>query len=69
MTAWVHGRTVTVSGPPGTMVPVTVPPGTRSGSAGGAVFGEAYGGQRSAYVTLGSTPLKLTLPAAPFLQP
>ncbi|HEX5294909.1 MAG TPA: hypothetical protein VFX25_39065 [Streptosporangiaceae bacterium] len=69
VTAWVNGRTVTVSGPPGTMVPVTVPPGTRSGSPGGAVFGEAYGAQRSAYVTLGSAPLKLRLPAAPFRQP
>jgi hypothetical protein len=60
---------VTVSGPPGTLVPVTAPAGTRSGSAGGAVFGQPYGGQRSAYVTLGAQTLKLTLPAAPFRQP
>jgi hypothetical protein len=69
VTAWVQGRTVTVSGPPGTMVPVTVPAGTRSGSAAGAAFGRAYGGERSAYVALGSGPLKLKLPAAPFRQP
>ena len=69
VTAWVQGRTVIVSGPPGTMVPVTVPAGTRSGSAAGAAFGQQYGGERSAYVPLGNGPLKLTLPAAPFRQP
>jgi len=69
VTAWVHGRTVTVSGPPGTLVPVTAPAGTRSGSAVGAVFGQPYGGQQSAYVRLGAKPLKLALPAAPFRQP
>jgi hypothetical protein len=51
------------------MVPVTVPAGTRSGSAAGAAFGRPYGGERSAYVPLGTGPLKLTLPAAPFRQP
>ena len=57
---------LTVSGPPGTPVPVTAPAGTRSG---GAAFGQSYGGQQSAYVKLGSKPLKLTLPAAPFRIP
>jgi hypothetical protein len=69
VTAWVQGRIVTVSGPPGTLVPVTVPAGSRSGSAAGAAFGHRYGGQRSAYVTLGTRPLRLALPAAPFRQP
>jgi hypothetical protein len=69
VTAWVQGRTVTVSGPPGTMVPVTAPAGTRSGSATGAAFGRPYGGERSAYVPLGTGPLKLTLAGAPFRQP
>jgi len=69
VTAWVHGRTVTVSGPPGTLVPVTAPAGTRSGPAAGAVFGQPYGGQQSAYVRLGAKPLTLVLPAAPFRQP
>jgi hypothetical protein len=69
VTAWVQGRTVTVSGPPGTMVPVAAPEGTRSGSATGAAFGQPYGGERSAYVPLGSRALTLTLPAAPFRQP
>ena len=67
VTAWVAGRTVTVSGPPGTVVPVTVPSGTHF--AGGA-FGQLYGGQRSAYETLGSSGiLRLALPAPPFLAP
>jgi hypothetical protein len=69
VTAWVSGRTVTVSGPPGTAVPVTAPAGSRAGSAAGAVFGQAYGGERSAYVTLGHAPLRLKLPAAPFRSP
>ena len=69
VTAWVQGRTVTVSGPPGQLVPVTAPAGTRSGSATGAAFGRLYGGQRSAYEPLGTAQLKLTLPAAPFRQP
>jgi hypothetical protein len=69
VTAWVSGRTLTVSGPPGTPVPVTAPAGTRTGAAGGAAFGQPYGGQQSAYVRLGSKPLTLTLPAAPFRVP
>jgi hypothetical protein len=71
VTAWVSGRTVTISGPPGTVVPVTMPPGGTLGAAGaaGAAFGKPYGGERSAYVTLGRTALTLTLPAAPFRAP
>jgi hypothetical protein len=69
VTAWVQGRTVTVSGPPGTLVPVTAPAGSRSGPAAGATFGQPYGGERSAYVKLGTRPLRLTLPAAPFAAP
>jgi hypothetical protein len=69
VTAWVQGRTVTISGPPGTLVPVTVPAGTRSGPAAGAVFGHSYAGQRSAYLTLGAAPVRLAIPAAPFRAP
>jgi hypothetical protein len=73
VTAWAEGRAVTISGPPGTPVPVTVPDGTRAARTGaapaGAVFGQPYGGERSAYVTLGTAPLRLTLAAAPFRQP
>ncbi len=69
VTAWVQGRDLTISGPPGTLVPVTVPPGTRSGVAAGPGFGEAYGGARSAWVRLGDRPVRLALPSAPFRQP
>jgi hypothetical protein len=63
ITAWVQGHTVTISGPKGTPVPVTAPHGTKQGTA---AFGSAYGGDQTAFVTLGSQPLKLTLPAAPY---
>jgi len=67
VTAWVSGRTITISGPPGTAVPVTVPSGTLSA---GTAFGQPYGGQQSAYATLGSSGvLRLEVPAAPFLAP
>jgi hypothetical protein len=69
VTAWVSGRTVTVSGPPGTLVPVTAAAGSRSGSPAGATFGQAYGGEQSAYVKLGTRPLQFTLPGAPFPPP
>ena len=59
VTAYRAGDTVTVSGPAGTRVPVTVPEGT---TVGGTPFGEAYGGERSAYAALGSGPLTLALP-------
>ena len=59
VSAWVQGDTVTISGPPGLPVPVTVPAGT--GGSGGAQFGSSYAGGRSGWATLGSQPLKLTL--------
>ncbi len=62
VSAWVEGNTLTVSGPSGTTVPVTVPAGTRTGSA----FGSDYAGEVSGFTTLGAQPLKLTLPSAPF---
>ena len=65
VTAWVDGNTVTVSGPPGTPVPVTVPAGTRTGAASGPGFGFSYSGELSGYATLGAQPLKLVLGAAP----
>lgn len=65
VTAWVQGRTVTISAPPGTPVPVTVPDGT-STATGGAQFGTSYAGGRSGWATAGSRPLKLTLPSAPY---
>jgi hypothetical protein len=65
VTAWVQGRTVTISGPPGTTVPVTVPQGTTAGS-GGQAFGSRYAGELSQYTVLGSHPLALTLRSAPF---
>jgi hypothetical protein len=66
VTAWVQGHTVTISGPPGTPVPVTVPDGTGTGSAGGPEFGTSYAGGRAGWATLGSQPLKLTLGSAPY---
>lgn len=68
VSAWVQGNTVTVSGPPGTVVPVTVPAGTTVGSAAGLAFGSPYAGERSSYTTLGSRPLKLALNSAPYLS-
>jgi hypothetical protein len=66
VSAWVQGTRVTITGPPGTPVPVTVPAGTRTGTAAGAEFGDAYGGGQSAYATLGSQPLSLVLASAPY---
>jgi hypothetical protein len=65
VTAWVQGNTVTISGPPGTTVPVTVPAGTTEGP-GGAAFGSPYANEMSDYTTIGSHPLKLILNSAPF---
>lgn len=65
VTAWVQGRTITISAPAGTPVPVTVPDGTGTGS-GGAQFGTSYAGGRSGWATAGSHPLKLTLGTAPY---
>jgi hypothetical protein len=60
VSAWVEGNTLTVYGPSGSTVPVTVPDGTHAG------FGSRYAGETSGFTTLGSQPLKLTLPYAPF---
>jgi hypothetical protein len=65
VTAWVQGRTVTVSGPAGTTVPVTVPAGTTAGP-GVPAFGSSYASELSQYTTLGARPLKLVLGSAPF---
>jgi hypothetical protein len=67
VSAWVQGSTVTIAGPPGTPVPVTVPSGTRTDSGTRPRFGSPYGGGNSAYVTLGSQPLRLALGSAPYL--
>ena len=64
VTAWVRGHTLTISGPPGTTVPVTVPAGSRVASAGGPTFGRPYAGGLSAFTTLGPQPLKIDLGAA-----
>jgi hypothetical protein len=66
ITAWVQGHTVIVSGPRGTPVPVTVPAGSRVGSAAGPAFGSPYAGELSDYTTLGSQPLKIVLDSAPY---
>ncbi len=66
VSGYVQGNTVTINGPSGTSVPVTVPNGTKIGSAKGAAFGTAYAGERSDYTTLGSGPLTLVLKATPY---
>ena len=65
VSAWVQGKTVTISGPPGTMVPVTVPAGSKAGSAAGPAFGSPYANELSGYMKLGSRPLKIVLGSAP----
>lgn len=60
---YVQGGTVTVTGPADAQVPITAPAGTRVGSA---AFGAAYGGERSAYHTLGAAATTLTLPSTPY---
>jgi hypothetical protein len=62
ITAWVQGSTVTITGPKGTPVPLTAPAGTKLGTA---AFGDPYSHEVSAFTTLGSQPLKFTLPSAP----
>ncbi len=61
-----QGNTVTISGPAGTPVPVTVPAGTRVGSASGPTYGFSYAGELSGFAKLGSQPLKLVLGSAPY---
>jgi hypothetical protein len=67
VTAWVQGNTVTISGPPGTPVPLTVPSGSTVGSAAGPAYGFSYAGERSGFTTLGAQPLKIQLSSAPYL--
>jgi hypothetical protein len=66
VTAWVEGRTVTISGPEGTTVPVTVPAGARIGSPAGPPAGSAYAGELSGYTNIGPRPLKIVLNFDPF---
>jgi hypothetical protein len=66
VSGYIQGNTVTITGPSGTSVPVTVPNGARIGSARGATFGTAYAGEHSDYTTLGSGPLTLVLRTSPY---
>ncbi|HEX6498160.1 MAG TPA: hypothetical protein VF054_03910 [Micromonosporaceae bacterium] len=63
VSGYVQGSTVTITGPSGTAVPVTAPDQTRMGMA---MFGSAYGGERSGRLTLFLSPATLTLPSAPY---
>jgi hypothetical protein len=67
VSGYVQGNTVTLLGPSGAKAPATVPVQTRRNSANGQLFGSAYAGERSDYITLGSTPTKLILPSTPYL--
>ncbi|MET7600808.1 hypothetical protein ABZS84_37945 [Streptomyces sp. NPDC005481] len=65
VTAYRVGKTVTVSAPSGTQIPVTAPEGTRKQLLlGTSVFGTPYAGRRSAWTTPEAlqTALRLTLP-------
>ncbi|MFE3505645.1 hypothetical protein [Kitasatospora sp. NPDC059160] len=64
VSGYVQGGVVTVQGPTGTAVPVTVPTGTTV--TGGAAFGSAYAGEQSGYTTLGTAPTALTVSSALF---
>jgi hypothetical protein len=66
VSGYVQGNTVTVIGPSGTSVPVTVPNGTKIGSSNGAAFGTAYAAELSARSTLRSSSLALVLKATPY---
>jgi hypothetical protein len=66
VSAYVQGKTVTITGPAGTPVPLTAPTGTTAGPAAGPAFGSPYGGGRSGYTRLGSRPLTLLLGSAPY---
>lgn len=59
VTAYRVGATVTVEGPDGATVPATMPAGT---TRAGAVFGEAYAGDRSGWTASADASLTLTLP-------
>ncbi len=66
VTAWISGRTLTISAPPGTTVPVTAPPGTTVSTPAGPAFGHAYGAQVSGYLKVGAGPARLDINKAPF---
>lgn len=66
VSGYVQGKTVTITGPSGTSVPVTAPAGTHLGTATGPTFGASYGQELSAYTTLGPGPLTLVLKATPY---
>jgi hypothetical protein len=66
VSAWVQGSKVTISGPPGALVPLTVPADSRAGPADGPAFGRPYAGELSGYTTLGSRPLTIVLRSAPY---
>ncbi|MCP2257889.1 hypothetical protein LX15_001575 [Streptoalloteichus tenebrarius] len=61
--AYQRGAVITVRGPAGIEVPLTVPEGSRVGSATGAAFGEPYGGERSAFTRLATGALTVVRPA------
>lgn len=65
--ATLQNGVVHVDGPVGTEVPITVPEGTILQGAG--TFGEAYGGERSDWVTLGAGGLTLAIPAGTSANP
>jgi hypothetical protein len=62
VTAYTLNGVVTVTSSGSTAVPITVPNNTHVGSSGGAVFGTAYAGERSAWSTVGGSGLSLVLP-------
>jgi hypothetical protein len=66
VTAWISGRTLTISAPPGTTVPVTAPPGTTVRTPAGPAFGRAYGTEVSGYLRVGSGLSRLDISSAPF---
>jgi len=66
VSGYVQGSTVTITGPSGTSVPLTMPAGTKVGTSGGAAFGASYAQELSAYTTLGSGSLTLVLKATPY---
>ena len=62
VTAYRIGNTVTVTAPNGTMIPVTVPDGTRKQQLlGGPAFGTPYAGERSGWDKPGPLQTALTL--------
>ncbi|WP_073488822.1 hypothetical protein [Streptoalloteichus hindustanus] len=61
--AYQRGGVVTVQGPAGVEVPLTVPEGARVGTATGPAYGEGYAGERSTYARLTAAPLTVVTPA------